>query len=96
MRPTLTTHNIGAAKGLEPLWQLVLDALSGTRLLQSLQNSRSLFYTDSDIFTDFTKNSLSLFNNPFGKLGAVNRIRTCLAASFYNRVITLCRCMPLG
>lgn len=30
------------------------------------------------------------------KLGVVNRIRTCLAASFYNRVITLCRCMPLG
>ena len=24
---------IGAAKGLEPLWQLVLGALSGTRLL---------------------------------------------------------------
>lgn len=30
------------------------------------------------------------------KLGVVNRTWTCLAASFYNRVITLCRCMPLG
>lgn len=33
------------------------------------QYTWSLFYTDSDIFTDFTMNSLSLFNNPFGKLG---------------------------
>ena len=32
MRPTLTTRKLGAAKGIEPLWQLVLDALSGTRL----------------------------------------------------------------
>ena len=61
---------LGAAKGLEPLWQLVLDALSGARLLHALQNSRSLFYTDSDIFTDFTMNSLSLFNNLFRKFGA--------------------------
>ena len=28
----------GAARGLEPLWQLVLDALSGTRLLHYCKN----------------------------------------------------------